>query len=169
MPENLAESTGLIDNSGQTFHLRLQFPMLNAPLWRRLAAMLYDSLLLVALWMTVVALLMLLSGGRLAAEERPAWLLVAEQLALLTVTWGFFAGFWTHGGQTLGMRAWRLKLTDTTGGPVRLTNASLRMLTALLSLAVCGLGYLWVLVDREHLAWHDRLSGTRVVLLPKHA
>jgi uncharacterized RDD family membrane protein YckC len=138
-----------------------------APLWRRLAAMIYDTLLLVALWLTTVALLMMLTGGRLAAADRSLWLLVTEQLALLAVTWGFFAWFWTHGGQTLGMRAWRLRLVDQNGGPVSLAQASRRMLAALLSLATAGLGYFWMLIDRERCTWHDRLSGTRVIVVPK--
>jgi uncharacterized RDD family membrane protein YckC len=141
--------------------------MTRAPLWRRLAAMIYDALLLVALWMTTVALLMMLTGGRLAAPDRPVALHLMEQLALVAVTWGFFAWFWIHGGQTLGMRAWRLRLVDKAGGPVSLATASRRLLAATLSLAACGLGYFWALIDREHCTWHDRLTGTRVVLVPK--
>jgi uncharacterized RDD family membrane protein YckC len=141
--------------------------MLFAPLRRRLAAMVYDSLLLAALWIAVGALLMLLSGGRLAAPDRPGWLLVVEQLVLVAVTWGFFTWFWTHGGQTLGMRAWRLRLTDRHGGRVGIVAASRRWLASLLSLGAMGLGYVWVLVDREQCTWHDRLSGTRVIVVPK--
>jgi len=141
--------------------------MTPAPLWRRLAAMAYDALLLTALWMLTVALLMIISGGSLAATDRPFWLLLIEQLLLLAVTWGFFAGFWAHGGQTLGMRAWRLRLIRSDGGPVTLVTASVRMLTAFLSLAVAGLGYAWMLFDRDRLTWHDRLSKTRVVVDPK--
>ncbi len=141
--------------------------MLPAPLWRRLAAMVYDALLLVALWIAVGALLMLLSGGRLAAPDRPTWLLAVEQLVLIAVTWGFFTWFWTHGGQTLGMRAWRLRLTDLQGSPGGIAAASRRWLASLLSLGAMGLGYVWVLIDREQCAWHDRLSGTRVIVVPK--
>lgn len=143
--------------------------MTSAPLWRRLAALAYDSLLLLALWFATAALILLLSGGRLAAPYRPLWLLIVEQLALLAVTWGFFTGFWTHGGQTLGMRAWRLKLVAANGGPVTIATASCRLLAAVVSLGALGLGYWWVLIDRDRCAWHDRWSGTRVTVVPKNA
>lgn len=138
-----------------------------AGLARRLAALLYDSLLLVALWFVSSALFLAASGGLLAAPDRPQWLLYGFRLALLLVAFGFYGWFWTHGGQTLGMRAWRLKLVSLDGGPVRLSAAIRRLLAALVSSAALGLGFLWVWVDRDGCAWHDRLSGTRVVQLPK--
>lgn len=138
-----------------------------AGLARRLAALLYDSLLLLALWFLTSALLLAASGGLLSQPDRPLWLLVLLRASLLLVTFLFWAGFWTHGGQTLGMRAWRLKLVDTDGGPVSWRQAVLRCLAALLSLVPLGLGYLWILLDPQRRAWHDRLSGTRIVVLPK--
>jgi uncharacterized RDD family membrane protein YckC len=84
---------------------------------------------------------------------------------LVAVVIGFYAYFWTHGGQTLGMSAWRLRLVRVDGGKPRLTDALLRLACATVSLAPAGLGLLWVLVDREGLAWHDRWSRTRLVLV----
>lgn len=144
-------------------------PATSAPpsLLRRLAAILYDTLLLIALWLAVNALLFALTGGKLAAPERPDWLLSVQRLALLGVPVWFFVWFWMHGGQTLGMRAWRLRLEEVNGGPVRLNQAAMRCLAALISFAALGLGYLWVLADPEKRSWHDRFSGTRLVLVPK--
>lgn len=139
-----------------------------AGLLRRLAALLYDSLLLLALWFATAALLLAASGGLLSQPDRPPWLLLLEQISLLLVTFLFWGGFWTHGGQTLGMRAWRLKLVDDDGSPISWQQAARRCLAALLSLAPLGLGYLWILIDPQRRAWHDRLSGTRVVVLPKN-
>lgn len=136
-------------------------------LLRRIAAMLYDGLLLVALWFAMNTLLLVLSGGRLADADRPDWLLYVQRLVLTGVTFGFFAWFWMHGGQTLGMRAWRLRLEDELGGPISLNQAAKRSLAALISFAALGLGYFWVLVDRENRSWHDRYSGTRLVLVAK--
>lgn len=141
-------------------------PVPSPGLARRLAALLYDSLLLVALWLATGALFLAISGGQLTAPDRPLWLLYGYRLALLGVTFGFYGWFWTHGGQTLGMRAWRLKLVSTDGGPVGWPAALRRFLAACVSLAALGLGFLWVVLDREHCAWHDRLSGTRMLLLP---
>jgi uncharacterized RDD family membrane protein YckC len=75
----------------------------------------------------------------------------------------FFAGFWARSGQTLGMRTWRIRVETVEGGPVPLHKALLRFVLALLSLAPLGLGYWWMLVDREGCTWHDRLSSTRVL------
>jgi uncharacterized RDD family membrane protein YckC len=134
---------------------------------RRLAALFYDGLLLAALWVATGALLLAVSGGRLADPDRPLWLLYTYRAGLLLVTYLFFAGFWTHGGQTLGMRAWRLRLVNTSGGPVSRKQALWRFAAAIPSIGVLGLGLLWMLIDRERCAVHDRLSGTRLVLLAK--
>lgn len=82
---------------------------------------------------------------------------------LLVVAALFFVGFWTR-GETLGMRAWRLRILGPASEPPGPGRALLRFFAALLSWSALGLGFLWVLVDRDRLAWHDRLSGTRLVL-----
>jgi uncharacterized RDD family membrane protein YckC len=138
-----------------------------AGLLRQLAAMVYDTLLVIALWFAVGALMLLLSGGRLSAPDRPGWLLLFFQCVLLLTAWLFFAWFWTHGGQTLGMRAWRLKLVGLHGESVRWSQTVVRFIAAIFSATVFGLGYLWILVDPEQCSWHDRLSATRLVLVPK--
>jgi uncharacterized RDD family membrane protein YckC len=146
-----------------------QNPIPRAPgLARRLAAMLYDGLLLAALWFVATALLLALSGGHLADSGRSVWLLYTLRVSLLLITLLFFAGFWVHGGQTLGMRAWRLKLVNASGGPVSWNQAFWRFATAIPSVGLIGIGLLWVLFDRERCAVHDHLSGTRLVLLAKN-
>ena len=79
----------------------------------------------------------------------------------------YFAWFWTHGGQTLGMRAWRIRVTAIDGRAIGATDALKRFLAALVSGAACGLGFLWVLVDSERMAWHDHLSRTALTMAPK--
>ncbi|MEJ2454973.1 MAG: RDD family protein [Candidatus Thiodiazotropha sp.] len=127
-------------------------------LLRRLAAIFYDLLLLIALLAVATTLITLPfgmpKGGTLLAYQ---WFLF-EIIPLL-----FFTGFWWRGGQTLGMRAWRLKVVRMDGKPLSWGDALKRHLAALLSCLTLGLGFLWVLVDREGLAWHDRLSGTRLI------
>ncbi len=132
-------------------------------LLRRLAALLYDSLLVAALLMLATVPYVMLTDGAAV----PHWVRVLFQTYLLAVMFGFFSWFWLHGGQTLGMRAWRLRVVSGDGGPIRPRQALARFGWALPSLLLLGLGLLWVLVDKERLAWHDRLSGTRLVLLPK--
>lgn len=133
-----------------------------AGLTRRLAAVLYDALLLAALWMVASAPVLALNHGE--AVPSGHW---GYRAYLVAIAWAFFAGFWRYGGQTLGMRAWRLRLIAADGGPVGLGRATLRFLAAILSWIPAGLGFLWQLVDRERRSWHDRLSGTRLIVEPR--
>jgi hypothetical protein len=79
----------------------------------------------------------------------------------------FYGWFWTHGGQTLGMRTWRLRLVRADGGPITWHITAIRFGSALLALAPLGLGLWWALFDKDKRAWHDRLSGTRLIVTPK--
>ncbi len=91
------------------------------------------------------------------------------RFALLLLGLVFFAGFWSHDGQTLGMRAWRLRVTASNGDPLSRRAAVMRYLAALVSLAALGIGFIWMLFDPDGLTWHDRWSHSRVVVVPKHA
>lgn len=79
----------------------------------------------------------------------------------------FYMGFWHFRGATLGMQTWRLVLVDKTGQRPGWRALALRIPLGFAALACAGIGYLWSLFDSEGLALHDRLSGTRVVRLPK--
>ena len=138
-------------------------------LLRRLAAIGYDCLLLIALYVVAAALVVLPAGMLFGIQDPAGDALVRLllQLLLVMVSLGFFVGFWLHGGQTLGMRAWRIRVVRADGYPLHAGNALLRALAALFSWATLGLGFLWMLVDPERLTWHDRISATRLVLLSK--
>jgi uncharacterized RDD family membrane protein YckC len=86
---------------------------------------------------------------------------------LLGVIVGFFCWFWLRGGQTLGMRAWRVMLVRDDGAPLTLRDALLRQAAALLSWASLGVGFAWSLFDAQRLTWHDKLTATRLVMLKK--
>jgi uncharacterized RDD family membrane protein YckC len=130
----------------------------SAGLARRLAALIYDLLLLLGVWFVATALVLPLNGGQAFRPMQTGY-----SLYLLGVSVLFFGWFWTHGGQTLGMRAWALRLRTMNGDPVSWKHAVLRLAAACLSAGLIGLGYLWITIDPEGLAWHDRLSRTRVV------
>ncbi len=132
-------------------------------LLRRLAAIFYDTLLLLAVLLIVMGLHHQLSGGG-DASSKPD---LIRSVLLVLVSFGFFAWFWLHGGQTLGMRAWRIRLQNRGGGPISLWQALLRYLAAIVSWAALGLGFIWSLVDKEKLTWHDRFSMSELVVLPK--
>ena len=132
-----------------------------AGLIRRLVAMFYDALLLLSVLFVATALALLVARGELDYHN-PFF-----RTYLFLVWFFFFAWFWTHGGQTLGMQAWKLRLQRKDGGPVSLWQALLRFLVAFPSLLLFGLGMLWMLVDRDRMTWHDRFSESVVVRLPK--
>ena len=134
----------------------------NAGFLRRFAAIVYDSLLLFSVLFFATLVLLLLNGGRAIPPNEPLY-----TTYLIGVSFLYFGWFWTHGGQTLGMRAWRLRIEPETGGPVSWKLALMRFGSAILSWLPLGAGYLWMLIDRRGLTWHDRLSGTRVILTPK--
>ena len=126
-------------------------------LGRRLGAIAYDSILLVAVLFVATAILLPLTGGEAIGPTHglyPAY--------LVAVSFGYFGWFWTHGGQTLGMRSWHLRLMGAGRRGASWPQALLRFAGACLSWLCFGAGFLWLLVDRERLTWHDRLSGTRI-------
>jgi len=131
----------------------------NTSLLRRLAAILYDTLLVLALLFLTTLPFVAMRGGEPVASENN----LAYQLTIVLVVYLFFVGFWAGAGRTLGMQSWGLRLEMPDGSRPGLTRASLRFFTACLSWAALGLGFLWSLWDAEGLTWHDRLSGTRVV------
>lgn len=125
--------------------------------WRRLAAMVYEALLLVAVWF--FATLFYLQFRDPQAEPG----LLYFRLYLLVVSAAYFTWFWTHGGQTLAMKTWRIRLVDVQGRPLGLPRATARFFLAVLGFACLGLGFLWALWDRESQFLHDRLAGSRLV------
>jgi uncharacterized RDD family membrane protein YckC len=137
-------------------------PRVSAGLLRRLAALVYDTLLLVAVWMAATAAWLGIAGGTV-----PDGLWWPFRAYLLVVAFGFLGGFWVHAGRTLGMQAWRLRVVDRDGHPLDWRQAAWRFSAAALSLALLGGGFLWALIDRDGLTLHDRLSATRVVLVPR--
>jgi len=137
--------------------------MPNVPFFRRLAAMLYDGLLILSLLFIATLPFIALRGG----EPVEAGENLVYQLLLCLVIFSFFVGFWLHSGRTLGMQSWRLQLETMDGGEVELKSAAIRFFAAMLSLAPAGLGFLWALWDKDKLTWHDRISKTRIVYYPK--
>ena len=128
----------------------------------RLAAFLYDSLLLVALWFVIGIVAVAINGGEGLSPNNPFLPTV------MFIVWVWFnTHFWRRGGQTLGMRAWRLRLLTTNGENLTLLQCLLRLVAAVPSFALFGVGYFWILIDKDKLAWHDKYSESRVIREPK--
>jgi len=132
----------------------------NTKLLRHLAAILYDALLL-------IAALILIAGVWVTTVPNEAVAKHGAQALYFLIPLAFFHYFWSKGGQTLGMQAWRLKLVTKDGKPLSFKHSFLRYIGAYISLAILGLGYIWMLFDKEKLTWHDRISNTHLLLLPK--
>lgn len=131
-----------------------------AGLRRRLASLLYEALLLIGVLAAGFLLPYLIVGlfFKVAPQGWFAWLHV---LLLLGV---YFVHYWRHGGQTLAMQTWGIRVVDATQDqPPTLRRATLRYLLSWPSLLFCGAGLVWALFDRERQFLHDRLAGTRVI------
>jgi len=129
-----------------------------AALPRRLAALFYDSLLLCGLLFLFTFAIVALRAGE-AVPAGTGWFM----LCLAAGSFAFFGWFWTHGGQTLGMRAWRLRIVRADGGDLTWSDAACRYAAAALSLAALGIGFWWSVWDPERRCWHDLLSQTRML------
>lgn len=143
----------------------------DALILRRLLAMFYDLWPVLALWMLLSALFNL--GYYLGGHSERDILETGSVLGLLLwvccwlIAGAYAVGSWARGGQTLGMRPWRLRVIAAGGTPATRRQLIKRYVVGTLSMLMGGLGFWWAWFDRERLTWHDRVSGTRVVRVAK--
>lgn len=155
--------------------LRPQGDFPAAGLLRRFAAMFYDFLLCTALLMVTtlayqqIVLRLIFGGDRLKEMAESGALHHDPVLSAVAfcMLFAFFAKFWTHNGQTLGMQVWRVRIQNADGSAIDLWQALLRFMISILSWLCLGLGFWWSLWDKEKRSWHDIYSDTRLVVLPK--
>lgn len=131
----------------------------------RLLALLYDLFPALGLWFLVGALSLALHRNQPVRGDTVAgWL---ELLALWTITGAYAVISWHRGGQTLGMRPWRLRVTAANGHAASVAALIGRYAVGSVSLLLAGIGFWWAWIDRDGLTWHDRVSGTRMVREPR--
>lgn len=148
--------------------------------FKRLLVIIYDGLLLVSVAFFSSALLMAiftwLGPDAFFVAPDPSNLKLLERsdlgrmvggalisINVLCVSFFFYGWFWTHGGQTLGMKAWNLYLIKPDGKFIDWKTAFKRYLVSLLSIACFGLGFTWSLLDSRKRTWHDILTDTQIV------
>ena len=136
--------------------------MHNCKLPRRMMAILYDGLLLMALLFLGTLPFIAVRGGEPVDPGN-----LTYRLTLLAIAWLFFAGFWSFAGRTLGMQSWGLRVVDDDNRRPGLLRASTRFVAAIVSWLPLGLGFWWQVLDKDDLTWHDRISGTRLVRVPR--
>jgi uncharacterized RDD family membrane protein YckC len=123
-----------------------------------LAAIIYDGLLLAAGLFFASIVVVVPFGITLEGPLYPLYVVYIYALSFL-----FFGWFWTHGGQTLGMKTWHFRVEQENGKAMTWSRALLRFLAAIISWLPFGAGFVWCLFSRDRLAFHDVLSGTRLV------
>jgi len=145
-----------------------------AGLGRRLAAMFYDFLLCTALMIVTTfiykLIMMAFIGEAKMRALSEAGALDGDPLLstlLFFVLFGFFAKFWTHSGQTLGMQVWGVRVQNADGTAISLWQALLRFIVSIGSWLCFGLGFFWSLIDKQKRTWHDMYSNTQLVRIPK--
>jgi uncharacterized RDD family membrane protein YckC len=132
-------------------------------LLRRMAAIFYDAVLLIAVLCLASALALPFNSGEAFAPGQ-----LVYQLYLFAVCYIFYIWFWTHGGQTLGLRTWKLKVgQQANSSAINWKQANMRFFAAILSWTCLGLGFVWCLFDKDSLCWHDRLSQTRLFFIDR--
>jgi len=127
-----------------------------------LAALIYDWVLLTGVLFGATVVVLAFRAGE-AFQPHDA----GYSAYLIGTGAVFFSWFWIHGGQTLGMRAWKIKLITVDGRPITWRQALWRCGWALAGAACFGLGYLWLLVDPERRCWQDIASGTQIIACPR--
>jgi len=143
-----------------------------AGLMRRLAALLYDGFLVAAIWMLIAFVMQLIVGTETnqlvdgQVETDPVLDTILFTLMVISCA-GFYILFWTQSGQTTGMIAWRIKAVQENGQPLTFMQGVIRFLAAWPSMFILGLGFLCLLWNREAGTFPDRVSATKVVVVPK--
>lgn len=128
--------------------------------WRRTVCLIYELLLLLAVLFIASFLFHLIFRDTQAVYFRPLF-----QFYLLVIMGYYFTWFWTHGGQTLAMQTWKMRVISMDGKSLNKKQAITRFLLAVTGIFLFGIGIIWALFDREHQYLHDRITGTRIIKL----
>lgn len=161
----------------------------------RLAAAIYDGLLIFAINAIVAVILVVIATPSEVSSQNQTQVLSSNFRhlilfpAMVVMTWLFYGYFWRRRGQTLGMQTWRLKVIKPDGRLLNWSDSMGRCAASLILPSICGLAanvlyhsegafalslvfgfvgnYLWALINGRRLAWHDQLSATVVIRVPE--
>jgi len=146
-------------------------PKPSAHIFRRVLALVYDAFPALALCMviaTVFVVALTIGEHDERAYVHPwTWLHALEWTLCWIVVGAYAVLSWRGGGQTLGMRPWRLRVVGADGGKPTTRALAIRYAVGTLSLLAGGLGFWWAWIDRDRMTWHDRASRTVIRHEPK--
>jgi uncharacterized RDD family membrane protein YckC len=123
-----------------------------ATLRRQFAAIVYEGLTLLAIWLVCTFIFVLIIGEVDTSIKR-----LILQLLLWMITGVYFVFCWHKTGQTLAAQAWKIKLVKTDAELLSIKQSIIRYCLASISFFGFGFGFLWAIVDKERLFLHDRL------------
>lgn len=144
---------------------------LSAPIWRRLAALVYDLFILLAISFAYGAAATAIAVGVTGGQHenyQPMFDSVLFLMGWIACLCGFYCWFWHKSGQTIGMKTWKIQLVSNATAPLQSGGVTwyqciLRCVIAPPSILLCGLGFWFALLDPQRRTLHDRLSQTAVV------
>ena len=156
-------------NSKTTIEQR-DFP--RAGLLRRLASLLYDIFLVASIWFILGYVIQFFLGtennqiinGQI---ETDPFIDTLYFFLMLSSSICFYGWFWMRSGQTLGMLAWRLRVVSANGELLSISQILIRWCSAWPAFFIFGLGYFWIYLDKQGDAFHDKLSRSKVIVIPK--
>lgn len=129
---------------------------MNSPgFFRHIAIIAYDALLLLAILFLATAIILPLNGGEAFTSKQFFF-----PLYVLAISFLYYGWFWTHGGQTLGMKTWKIRIATFDNKPLTWKLSFKRFLLALISWLIVGIGFFWILFNKKNQTWHDHLSQT---------
>ena len=126
--------------------------------WRRTLCLIYDFLLFLAIWFVASLIFIMIVQDTNFAYFKPIY-----QFYSLSVIGIYFIWFWTHGGQTLAMQTWKMRVVAKNGSALSMKQAITRYIFAVIGITSFGIGIIWALFDRDQQFLHDRLAGTRII------
>ena len=126
---------------------------------KRVLALVYDSLLIGAIVLVLSLLLVFVNGGY---PESGSFVSFIQFFILIFAGPIFYSYFWiANKGQTTGMQAWKIQLVTIDETELNIKKSMLRCLISTISFACFGMGYLWILYDKDNLSWSDILTKTK--------
>ncbi|MCF6202045.1 MAG: RDD family protein [Methylococcaceae bacterium] len=123
--------------------------------FRHIAIIIYDGLLLLALLFLATAIVLPFNNGEAFSASQYFF-----PIYILCVSFVYYGWFWTHGGQTLGMKTWKIRIRTHDNQAISWLLSLKRFSLAIISWGVVGLGFFWKIIDKKHYTFHDRFSKT---------